>query len=299
MREIMTQDEAVTAYAFEEARRANSWAQHIGMQPVPYRADRLPQRIGVEIKYDGLGLCYRDGLIMTLQGVDIRCASHLQGGLDALGAVYRQPMFIQGEYIHADGFNAAQRAFRSGTPAGAVMIFDAVPIAAWDGLEPSAPLIERREMLAAAFAAAVEGLADIGLAQQAQGFDQEGVELAAGEAWADGLEGIVAKDLDSPFVRGPSPFWMKLKREETIDAPIVGVGLAGTFPGSKLLSFDVRIDGKETKVARGWTLLQEHDPDQFRIGRMVEIKHNGRTEGGALKGVSFVRFRDDKEPGHA
>lgn len=170
-------------------------------------------------------------------------------------------------------------------------------MAAWDGREPSPPLHQRKARLAAAYntmSAAERSQVKLCKAALYEGDARDNIELVAGQLWADGLEGLVVKDADSPYVRGPSPHWMKLKQTNTIDTPITGM----TIVGGKLKSITVEVTpGVPSKVGVGFSESDRANPMRFVTGRMVEIKHQGLTEKGALKSASFLRFRDDKTGG--
>lgn len=282
----------IDAIRLDEAARINSRANLIGQKPADYDPARLPENAAVEIKYDGIGLCYVAGAIQTLEGVPMACASHLQRGLDELAGAFGQPMFFQGEYVEAGGFEKALSAFASGRGQGCVFIFDAVPIPAWDGLELSISLRDRRALLEEAFAVAKPG-AGVGLAKHAQGFDRERVELAAGAAWEGGEEGIVVKDLDGPFVRAKDPSWMKIKRVLTVDVPVQSIMLGA---GGQIEKIIVTYGGKPVAVPHIPSALRRR-VDEFWAGRLVEIKHLGETKNGYLKSPVFLRFRDDKGKG--
>ena len=289
-----------TAIAFDEAMRANRRPSALGMTPTDYVPGRLGARTAVEIKHDGICLLDVDGELQTLEGVPFACASHLAAGLQRLREAFGVPMVLQGEYQEAGGFEATLSAFQRGFGAGALFLFDAVPVAAWAGAEQSAPLYSRRRMLEEAWGIVRPG--GIGLVKHGFHFDAEGVELAAGEAWADGLEGVVAKDLDSPYVRGRSRFWMKVKRTLTVDAAIASVrvdacsyGEAARVPSTgRVQGIAVLWEGRHVAVPVGFSEAERAQPRLFLPGRIVEIEHKGRTPSGALKSATFRRFRDDK-----
>lgn len=120
------------------------------------------------------------------------------------------------------------------------------------------------------------------------------VQLALHEVLGIGGEGIVVKDMDSPYVRGPSPFWLKVKGSETIDVRVQGVRVYDDCP-SRMKALIVNVNGKPAMVGSGFTEQQRRDPSDFTVGRYVEIRHLGVMPSGALKSATFVRFRDDKE----
>jgi ATP-dependent DNA ligase len=216
------------------------------------------------------------------------CARHLNAGFEAMQRAAGDRMFFQAEFVHPDGLEAASSVFQSGREEGFAVVFEAVPLYAWRGQIISRPLVERRRILEALHATARP--TDIGLALHSQGYDAEGIELAAGCAWDAGEEGLVVKNLMSPFVRGRSRAWMKVKAQMTVDLPIQSARVIG----GRLEAIVVTYKGKPIVVPVGFSEDQRRLPSYFTAGRMVEIKHNGETRGGFLKGATFLRFRDDK-----
>ncbi len=277
-----------TSQAMEDARKRNIMAIDLAMKPVPYNADLLPRRFGFELKCAGIGLLDVNGYVQSLNGVDFMAALNLMPELTAIREAFGRPMVLHGEYIEGAGFEAALSAFNRGEGTGAVMLWDAVPLSVWHGHEISQPLIERRAALAAAIQIAKPKA--VGLLQWVDISSAADVTSSAAQAIELGQEGIVVKDMDSPYVRGPSPYWMKVKGVETVDVPIQ----AAHVEDQRLTKIVVTVDGKPNVVAVGFTEDQRHEPAEFWAGRIVEIKHNGFTKGGLLRGATFVRFRDDK-----
>lgn len=279
---------------FDEARRANERATAIGMTPVDYAAAHVPEHAAVELKYNGICLCWNDAVgPATLEGVPMPCASHLSPGFAAMQKAAGVRMFFQAEYLVPGGLEATTSAFQRGDPTGFAVVFEAVPLAVWQGQEHSLRLIQRRRILEELHS--IASPSEIGLALHAQGYDAEGVELAAGAAWEGGEEGVIVKNLMSPFVRGRSRFWMKVKAQLTVDVRILSTESAN----GRLVKIMVSYNDKAVFVPVGFSEDQRRRPDDFRPGRMVEIKHNGETANGLLKGATFLRFRDDKGGSHA
>lgn len=280
------------AEVFENARRANRRGTRLTMHPIDYDPQHLPDptRTAIEIKMDGIGLIWgarARPTPFTNEGGDMLCAHHLNPGLAELNRRLGGGWVFHGEYF-ADNFETTLSSFRSKLQIGAVWLHDAVPLSVWAGDAISAPLHQRRTLLREA----IDGLGKQGvfLMRQATGhFDEEAVEDAAGITWEDDEEGIVVKDLDSPYVRGDSSFWMRLKRNGTLDLPIKACNRGDL--GVK--SITVGHDGKDVLVPIHQPRLKER-AYEFRIGRVVEIKHNGLTAKGCLRSATFIRFRDDK-----
>ncbi|HME18735.1 MAG TPA: ATP-dependent DNA ligase [Nitrososphaerales archaeon] len=109
--------------------------------------------------------------------------------------------------------------------------------------------------------------------------DPEEVERFMEEAIQNGCEGLVVKDLDSPYRAGAREFaWIKLKREyrseltDTIDLPIVGAfhgkgRRAGTYGTYLLAAFDDQrgVFSSVAKIGTGFT-----DEDLRMIPELLE-----------------------------
>jgi len=289
---------------FAAAMRANRRPTDLMMLPVDWNPAAIPARAVVEMKYDGIHLGYSRRLEVggySREGTPFRAVSHLRGALDAVeGELQRMTGRLHrlfGEYVHMDGFDAAVSDFQRGKGTGVVMLFDGVDEDAYRGQRHSLPLLERKAMLIAAAAAAGVSLSDGGVMVAPHDLftsddARDRIEVAAGEQWALGLEGLVTKDADSPYVRGPSPYWMRLKRTETADLPIRDVEVIDGRVKAALV--DVK-PGVVARIGRGISDALRAVPAAFRRGRIMEVKHLGHTKSGNLRSASFLRFRDDKE----
>lgn len=283
---------------FEEARRLNCVASHLAMTPSDYVAGRVPRYAAVEIKYNGIGMCVTaqpGGSVTatTQEGVPMHCADHLLADFEDMAAVLGEPTFFQAEYVVPDAagkedLGRTAGALNSGQPTGSAFVYDAVPLTVWRGELQSSSFFVRRRFLAEAHAISRPAL--VRLAGHAQGFDAEGIELAAGIAWQDGWEGLVVKDLEAPFVRRRDPSQMKVKRKQSDDLPIRSVMTDGAGGVMKIICDRA---GQPIAVPHGFAAFRDR-PDEFRLGRIVEIAHEGVTKGGYLLSPRFVRFRDDK-----
>lgn len=286
-----------TAEQMEIARKGNVSSRYLAAKPTAYDPELLPERGVLELKADGIGLLDINGALQTLEGVPFAAAAHLAHELGAIRAAFGEPMMLHGEFHDPKGgFNAALSAFRSGRSDSAIVaLWDAVTLKAWHGYEQSQPLTTRRALLQAAVDAVRPKMVsllswtpipDMPLAER-----QDFVEVALDHALAGGFEGLVVKDVDSPYQRGPSSYWMKVKADVTIDVPVQCV----REENGRVQSVVVTVDGKPCVVGSGIAEALRAQPLEFWGGRMVEIRYVGKTQSGALRGTSFVRFRDDKE----
>jgi ATP-dependent DNA ligase len=147
----------------------------------------------------------------------------------------------------------------------------------------------------------------------------------AGE-WLRNSEGVVAKQLDAPYVPGKRKGMAKVKRERTIDCVVLGwrpgkeegtVGslILGLYDGDELRPVG-HISGftAETKRSlrkmleplesgeRGsaepsrWTGDRELEWVALRPELVIEVGYDHASAGRIRHGTRFLRFRDDKEP---
>jgi ATP-dependent DNA ligase len=149
---------------------------------------------------------------------------------------------------------------------------------------------------------------------------------AEAEAWLRSMEGVVAKQLDAPYVPGKRKGMVKVKRERTIDCVVMGwrpgkeegtVGslILGLYDGDALRPVG-HISGftRSTKRSmremlapletgdRGsaepsrWTGGRELEWVALRPELVIEIGYDHASAGRIRHGGRFIRFRDDKDP---
>ncbi|MDQ2940398.1 MAG: ATP-dependent DNA ligase [Actinomycetota bacterium] len=176
------------------------------------------------------------------------------------------------------------------------------------------PLRERRERL--------EAMAKRGDSIELTPLTTDTTE--AGE-WLRSSEGVVAKQLDAPYVPGKRKGMAKVKRERTIDCVVLGwrpgkeegtVGslILGLYDGDELRPVG-HISGftAETKRSlrkmleplesgeRGsaepsrWTGDRELEWVALRPELVIEVGYDHASAGRIRHGTRFLRFRDDKE----
>jgi bifunctional non-homologous end joining protein LigD len=170
------------------------------------------------------------------------------------------------------------------------------------------PLVERKRMLKAL------------LRQQDQlvcvdHVHKRGEQLLAG-ARKLGLEGIVAKKSDSPYLPGRTGAWRKIKIEDTADFIVIGIAepTRETFmrPGLVLAVADAHRLRHVGRVAVGHTELHALEPVVRELGRetapcagagragvwlepmlVCEVRYLATSRRG-LRHAVFIRFRPDK-----
>ncbi len=197
-------------------------------------------------------------------------------------------------------------------PAGYV-VFDL--LAEGDEILLERPLAERRERLEA-------------LAKQTGAIELTPLTADAQQAeeWLRSIEGVIAKQLDAPYLPGQRRGMAKVKRERTIDCVVMGlrpgkeegtVGslILGLYDGEELRPVG-HISGftKQTKRtlrqqlapletgAKGsgepsrWTGGRDLDWVELRPELVIEVGYDHASAGRIRHGTRFLRFRDDKAP---
>ena len=179
------------------------------------------------------------------------------------------------------------------------------------------PLRERRRRLEAA-------LQPMGAVRLSEGFPGDGIKLF-NAAREQGLEGIVAKRLDAPYVSGRSAAWVKIKAFRSMDCVIGGwtEGSGGRSNTLGALLVGVYRDGKLTPVGHvgsGFddrtlrdllaTLKEHQSPESpFAVQPKVnqpatwcfpdlvcEVRYAEITRDGTLRHPVYLGLRQDVEP---
>jgi ATP-dependent DNA ligase len=145
------------------------------------------------------------------------------------------------------------------------------------------------------------------------------------DSWMSmGLEGGIFKNANSGYIKRRSFDWLKIKLEDDITARIIAVyeGEAGKQFEGMLGGVTVEIDGVRSDVGGGWTNAERakiwaaetdsivpseqvaiggeptsvvaYFPDSANkvIGRLIDIRSNGKTPSGALRHARKTKFRD-------
>ncbi len=182
------------------------------------------------------------------------------------------------------------------------------------------PLRERQERLALA-------LTPMGHIRRHEGFVGEGRALFRA-AQQQGIEGIVAKRLDSPYVQGRSAAWVKIKAQLTMECVIGGwtEGKGGRSQDLGALLVGVQRDGKLEPVGHVGTgfdartlkdllaLLRERETPTMPFSRkprvndvphwclpelVCEVRYTDITAEGSLRHPAYLGLRSDVDPKEA
>jgi ATP-dependent DNA ligase len=177
-----------------------------------------------------------------------------------------------------------------------------------------APLSERRARLEGIAAATGLELTDLT------------PDEAQAEKWLGSIEGVMAKQLDAPYIPGKRKGMAKVKRERTIDCVVMGwrpgkeegtVGslILGLYDGGDLRTVG-HISGFSAAAKRNmrtmlapletgdsgtaepsrWTGGRELEWVALRPELVIEVGYDHAAAGRIRHGARFHRFRDDKAP---
>jgi ATP-dependent DNA ligase len=149
---------------------------------------------------------------------------------------------------------------------------------------------------------------------------------AQAERWLGSIEGVMAKQLDAPYIPGKRKGMAKVKRERTIDCVVMGwrpgkeegtVGslILGLYDGADLRTVG-HISGFSASAKRAmrsmlapletgeagtaepsrWTGGRELEWVELRPELVIEVGYDHAAGGRIRHGARFHRFRDDKAP---
>ena len=146
------------------------------------------------------------------------------------------------------------------------------------------------------------------------------------ERWLGSIEGVMAKQLDAPYLPGKRKGMAKVKRERTIDCVVMGwrpgkeegtVGslILGLYDGDELrtvghisgfsaeakrsmraLLAPLETGESGTAEASRWTGGRELEWVELRPELVIEVGYDHAASGRIRHGARFHRFRDDKRP---
>src|SRR5258707_5218494 len=282
-----------------------------------------------EIKWDGVRALARiENGTLTLRsrtGVDIAKRypelSSLPSALAARHAILDGEIVALDEQGHSN-FERLQERMHVHAPSESLVtrirvVYFAFDLLYCDGYDlREAPLLERKQLLQCLLYTSERfRYADHQL--------EHGKELFA-LAEQNGLEGIVAKRVDSPYVSDRSPYWVKLKITKTVDAVVggwteartsalpFGSLLLGLYQGKKLRFIGHVGSGFDAKKLRELSSrLKElavpacpfdavpetnEKPSWISPALVARVKFSGWTQEQVLRHPVFLGLREDARP---
>ena len=112
-----------------------------------------------------------------------------------------------------------------------------------------------------------------------------------------GYEGLVLKKPNSPYIRGYTAEWLKMKEKDTFDLKVVGMYEGkGKYKGM-LGGLICKFGNREVKVGGGFTDIQRKNFWQFPgliMSMTIEVSAQEKTNKRSLRNPNFVRVRYDK-----
>jgi len=269
----------------------------------------------IEPKYDGLRcLCFVKAL---KDDVDVRCYSRngrrlvqAEGLLieDALLLAKKEGEFVLDGELYAKNWQSTISALFTRKNVNPELLKN-VRYFVFDVLSPeealkgsSVPYKERRKRLKKLLASKrLRRIVEVPFKVRAFKSANEFLKTVKEEANAaikSGLEGVMAKAWDAPYVPKRSLYWIKVKALKTVDVKVVGVDREGAKEG-EIKALIVLYKGKKVRVGSGLSkelrrCLYEHPEDV--IGMVVEVAYQEETPDGSLRFPRLVRIRFDKSP---
>jgi bifunctional non-homologous end joining protein LigD len=270
-----------------------------------------------EVKYDGIrGLAAISGgqvAFVSRNGNDL--TARFPQLAQALSRLKVRAAVLDGEVVALDSGGVSHfQLLQSGAAPQRFVVFDLLWISGHD--QRPRPLADRRERLSALLA---RPPVPIELAERLEG----SVETVLEGARRRGLEGVLAKERNAPYLAGRSSEWLKIKIESGQELAIVGftpISSGEKAIGALLLGVRDRHGFRYAgKVGTGfssamrrklWSLLRKdttqvppvNDPPRERKSSWVtprlvaQVAFTEWTRDGRLRHPSFQGLRDDKSP---
>src|SRR5467141_136711 len=282
-----------------------------------------------EIKWDGVRALARienDALTLSSRtGVDI--AKRYPELASLPNALAARKAILDGEIVALDAqgrsnFERLQERMHVRAPSESLVtqihvVYFAFDVLYCDGYDlREAPLLERKQLLQRLLYTSERfRFADHQL--------EHGKELFA-LAEQNGLEGIVAKRADSPYVSDRSPYWVKLKSTKTVDAVVGGwteartpalpfgslllglyegkklrfIGHVGSgFDAKKLKELSSRLKELATPASPFDAVPETNEKPSWVTSALVaRVKFSGWTQEHALRHAVFIALREDARP---
>jgi len=282
-----------------------------------------------EIKWDGVRALARieNGALVLRSRTGVDIAKRYPELASLPKALAARKAILDGEIVALDAqghsnFERLQERMHVRAPSESLVtqirvVYFAFDLLYCDGYDlREAPLLERKQLLQR-------------LLYTSERFRYADHQLEHGKelftlAEQNGLEGIVAKRADSPYVSDRSPYWVKLKITKTVDAVVGGwteartsalpfgslllglyqgkrlrfIGHVGTgFDGEKLKDLSSRLKELATPASPFDTVPEANEkPSWVSPALVARVKFSGWTQEHALRHPVFLALREDARP---
>jgi len=206
-----------------------------------WRGAVLPHGMVCEEKRDGWrGLVFQgiDGTtrMFTRNGQFIEGTEHCLYFLAHMERLAGEPIVWDGEFQVDGSLDATKRwaegGWKQGGEAGHFYLFDCLPLSSWKRGGDSTPLFQRKARLQSLFKAVIEDealswefrpgsrgddgwLRSVSVLPDQWVFTAQDALRAAQGVWAANGEGVMLKDVESPYQRSRNGSWLKIKRENS------------------------------------------------------------------------------------
>src|SRR5882762_750592 len=282
-----------------------------------------------EIKWDGIRALARieNGALALRSRTGVDIAKRYPELASLPNALAARKAILDGEIVALDAqgrsnFERLQDRMHEPAPSESLVtqirvVYFAFDLLYCDGYDlREAPLLERKQLLQRLLYTSERfRYADHQL--------EHGKELFA-LAEQNGLEGIVAKRADSPYVSDRSPYWVKLKSTKTVDAVVGGwteartpalpfgslllglyqrkklrfIGHVGSgFDGKKLKELSSRLKELAAPACPFDSLPETNEKPSWTSPALVaRVKFSGWTQERSLRHPVFLALREDARP---
>jgi len=255
---------------------------HRVMKPKDYDANHVPESFAVCPKLDGIRGTYRNGYIISNGGKVIPNLDHITTKLNP-SQQYDGELMVEGvDFDKASGYIRSHRKDKTRV---SYHIFDCITV-------PELPFKQRYDMIPVGWRTP-----HVKLFYPSDPFGL--IDIYYTNARAQGYEGLVIKDLESPYERKRSWAWMKLKPREDAEFTIIGLYEGeGKYVGM-MGGLIVQTGPNQTcKVGGGFTDYQRevwwHRPTKV-VGRKATIYFMERNKTtGSLRHPEFKSIRWDQ-----
>ena len=296
-------------------------AEQIPFRVHPMLATLVPQPFNkpgwiYEEKYDGYRiLAYKEGSRVTLVSRNGKDRTHTFSAVaDAIRNISAETLLLDGEVVAFDRHGVSRfQLLQQGSASLSYAVFDCLYRNGHDLRK--APLSERRAVLQTT-------VADKGTVFLSHQLSKNGIQ-AYEEAKKKGYEGLVAKDLASPYVEQRSTKWLKVKVHQEEEFVIAGYTaptgtricfgalLLGAYSGDRLVFVGKVGTGFSRKTLR--SLFGQFQPlirktpslvdppretglTHLRPKLVAQIAFEEWTADRKLRQPVFLGLRDDKRP---